>query len=791
MQFSESWLREWVNPDIDTDTLVAQLTMAGLEVDSVSAAAQDFSGVIIAEVQGVEAHPDADKLRVCQVFNGTEVHQVVCGATNVAAGQKIAYATVGAVLGKDFKIKKARLRGVESFGMICSAEELGLAEQSDGIMVLPADAEPGTDIRKFLSLDDTLIEVDLTPNRGDCLSIAGIAREVGVLNNIPVSSPVIEDVPAQINETFPIALQNPEHCPRYLGRVLRNINQNVTSPRWLQERLRRSGIKSIDPVVDVTNLVLMELGQPMHAFDYEKLDGGINVRLAQNKEKLTLLDGKEVELNQDTLLIADANKSLAIAGVMGGLDSSVQAYTRHIFLESAFFTPQCIAGVARSYGLQTDAAHRFERGVDFDLPRRAMERATALLLDIVGGEAGPVIEAVQSLPEARTVSLRAERISRILGISMSADQVEAILTGLGLVLIGKDADSWTFSVPSWRFDIAIEEDLVEELARIFGYDNLPVTEPLSRFSLKPQVEAKVGLPAIRERLTALGYQEVITYSFVDKKLELLLGADEEQLLPLANPISQDMSVMRTSLWPGLLATLQYNHHRQQNRVRIFESGLVFSNINNEIEQKPKVASILWGSQFPEQWGEQGASVDFFNMKGDLESLLGLTLEQNSFAFVADSHPSLQPGQTARIDRDGKTIGWIGALSLQAQQHIDINGKVYLMELDLESVGGARLPVYQELSRFPSVRRDLAVIVDVVQEVGEIQAAIREKAGELLSGSVIFDVYQGQNIEKTKKSLAIGLTFQHPSRTLTDEEINAIINNCIKVLEAQFNAELRM
>jgi len=791
MQFSESWLREWVNPDIDTDTLVAQLTMAGLEVDSISAAAQDFSGVIIAEVQAVEAHPDADKLRVCQVFNGTELNQVVCGATNVAAGQKIAYATVGAVLGKDFKIKKARLRGVESFGMICSAEELGLAEQSDGIMVLPADAEPGTDIRKFLALDDTLIEVDLTPNRGDCLSIAGIAREVGVLNNLPVTSPVIDDVPAQINETFPIALQSSEHCPRYLGRVLRNINPDVTSPRWLQERLRRSGIKSIDPVVDVTNLVLMELGQPMHAFDYEKLEGGINVRLAQNKEKLTLLDGKEVELNQDTLLIADAKKALAIAGVMGGLDSSVQAYTRHIFLESAFFTPQCIAGVARSYGLQTDAAHRFERGVDFDLPRRAMERATGLLLEIVGGEAGPVMEAVQSLPEARTVSLRAERISRILGISMSADQVEAILTGLGLVLLGKDAESWTFSVPSWRFDIAIEEDLVEELARIFGYDNLPVTEPLSRFSLKPQVEAKVGLPAIRERLTAMGYQEVITYSFVDKKLELLLGADEAQLLPLANPISQDMSVMRTSLWPGLLSTLQYNHHRQQNRVRIFESGLVFSNNNNEIEQKPKVASILWGSQFPEQWGEPGASVDFFNMKGDLESVLGLTLEQGSFAFVADSHPSLQPGQTARIDRDGITIGWIGALSLQAQQHIDINGKVYLMELDLDSVAGARLPVYRELSRFPSVRRDLAVIVDVAQEVGEIQAAIREKAGELLSGSVIFDVYQGLNIEKTKKSLAIGLTFQHPSRTLTDEEINAIINNCINILEAQFNAELRM
>ena len=445
MQFSESWLREWINPDIDTDTLVAQLTMAGLEVDSVTAAGQDFSGVIIAEVRSVEPHPDADKLRVCQVFDGTDLFQVVCGAANVAAGQKVAYASVGALLGKEFKIKKAKLRGVESFGMICSAEELGLAEQSDGIMVLPAEAEPGIDIRKFLALDDSLIEVDLTPNRGDCLSIAGIAREVGVLNNLQVTAPSIDTVAPQIDETFPISLESPQHCPRYLGRVLKNINPDVQSPQWLQERLRRSGIKSIDPVVDVTNLVLMELGQPMHAFDYEKLEGGINVRLAANKEKLTLLDGKEVELSPDTLIIADRKKALAIAGVMGGLDSSVQAYTRHIFLESAFFTPQCIAGKARSYGLQTDAAHRFERGVDFNLPRQAMERATTLLLEIVGGEAGPVIEEVQSLPEDKAVTLRAERISRILGITMSAEQVESILTGLGLTLINKDAESWTFA----------------------------------------------------------------------------------------------------------------------------------------------------------------------------------------------------------------------------------------------------------------------------------------------------------------------------------------------------------
>lgn len=791
MQFSERWLREWVNPEISTETLVAQLTMAGLEVDGVANAASDFSGVVVAEVLSVEAHPDADKLRVCQVSDGKDTLQVVCGAPNVAAGQKIPYAQIGAVLGPDFKIKKAKLRGVESHGMICSEEELGLAEQSDGILVLSADATTGMDIREYLQLDDPLIEVDLTPNRGDCLSIAGVAREVGVLNRLPVSSPDIPEIPSSIDDTLPITLESPADCPRYLGRVIRNINQDAESPQWMQEKLRRSGIKCIDPVVDVTNYVLMELGQPMHAFDLEKLDGGIQVRLAENKEKLTLLDGKEVELSPETLVIADKSKGLAIAGVMGGLESSVTAYTKHIFLESAFFTPITIAGKARFYGLQTDAAHRFERGVDFNLPRQAMERATQLLLDIVGGEAGPVIEAVDSLPKANQVTLRAERIERVLGIVLDAAEIEANLTGLGLEILEKQGGSWVFGVPSWRFDIAIEEDLIEELARIYGYDKLPVTRPLGRFSLKPNKETELGLNTIRDQLIALGYQEVITYSFVDKAMESILGTAEEQLLPLANPISQDMAVMRTSLWPGLLNTLKYNHHRQQSRGRIFESGLVFTNNNNELEQVPKVASIIWGEQVPEQWGVEGKSVDFFDIKGDVERLLALTLSKTAFAFTAAEHPALQSGQCAQITRDGKAVGWLGALSPVVQQHIDIPGKIYMMELDQEVLAPAILPVYKQLSRFPSVRRDLAIIVEASLETGKIEARIRQEAGELLTDIVIFDIYQGQNIEKTKKSLALGLTFQHPSRTLTDEEINSIINNCINVLEAQFNAELRM
>ena len=791
MQFSEQWLREWVSPDIDTDTLVAQLTMAGLEVDGVTLAGAACSGVIVGEVVSVEAHPDADKLRVCQVSNGQETVQVVCGAPNVAVGQKIPFAEVGAVLGEDFKIKKAKLRGVESHGMICSAEELGLAEQSDDILELPVDAPLGQDIRYYLNLDDSLIEVDLTPNRGDCLSMTGIAREVGVLNQLPVSCPDVEDVPAVIEETFPVVLENPEGCPRYLGRVIRNINQHAESPAWMQEKLRRSGIKTIDPVVDVTNYVLMELGQPMHAFDYDKLNGRIRVRFASANEKLTLLDGKEVELTSDTLVIADDTRALAIAGVMGGLDSSVQEGTSHIFLESAFFTPITIAGKARSYGLQTDAAHRYERGVDFNMPRKAMERATQLLLDIVGGEAGPVIEAVQSLPESSTVTLRKGRIDRILGISLPDTDVETMLTGLGLTLAGSDDASWTFDVPSWRFDIAIEEDLIEEVARIYGYDNLPVTEPLGRFSLKPNTEAVVGVDAVRERLTALGYQEVITYSFVDRKLEEVLGTDAQAILPLANPISQDMGVMRTSHWPGLLETLKHNYHRQQTRGRIFENGLVFSLNNSKLEQIPKVSSLIWGDQYPEQWGAQSRVVDFYDIKGDVEALLSLTLNAGQILFQADKHPALQPGQTARITRLGETLGWIGALASSVQEHIDIPGKIYLMELDQGILESATLPVYSPLSRYPSVRRDLAFVVDASQETGVIEAALREKAGEFLTDFVYFDVYQGQNIEKTKKSLALGLTFQHPSRTLTDEEINTRIDSCINVLEAQFNAELRM
>jgi phenylalanyl-tRNA synthetase beta chain len=794
MKISEAWLREWVNPPISTDELIRLITMAGLEVDSCEAASSEFTGIVVGEVLSAERHPDADKLSLCQVSDGTTTFQVVCGASNVRQGLRVPFARIGARLAEDFVIKKAKLRGVESSGMLCSAEELGMAETADGLLELSADATLGMDIREYLKLDDKLIEVDLTPNRGDCLSIAGLAREVGVLTGARVSAPEMQTVPAAIPETFPILIDAPQECPRYLGRVIRNINPEVETPLWMQEKLRRCGLRSIDPVVDVTNYVLLELGQPLHAFDYSKLEGGIIVRKARAGETLVLLDGKEVSLTPDTLLIADHKKALAMAGVMGGKHSAVGAMTRDIFLESAYFNPIAIAGRARSYGMHTDAGHRYERGVDFQLQSRAIERATELLQAIVGGQPGPVTEVLGELPVSRSVRLRKARIADLLGLALPHEHVLAILDRLGITCLGEDEFGWSFAVPSWRFDVSIEEDLIEELARVHGYDNLPVTAPQMDMHLKPVSEMKTGIRAMQHCLANLGYQEVVTYSFVDAELDLALSglADVAGFQPvtLANPISQEMAVMRSNLWPGLIKTLKHNQNRQQTRVRLFESGLVFSNINNKLEQKLKVGSLIWGSSVAEQWGQTGRAADFFDMKGDLEVLLGLSHDSASWRFVADTHPTLQPGQTARIYRGEQPAGWIGALHPSIAQSIDITGKVLLAELDYELVSGRAIAKVQDISRFPAVRRDLAIIIDEQVEAVAVLALLRESAGPELLDIGIFDLYQGHNIVKGKKSLALGLTFQHPSRTLADTDINPIIDNCINALQDKFKAELR-
>jgi phenylalanyl-tRNA synthetase beta chain len=789
MKFSERWLREWVNPAISSEQLQKQLTMAGLEIEATEPVAAVFSNVVVGEVLSVTKHPDADKLNVCVVNDGNEQLQVVCGAANVRAGLKVPFAKIGAKLSTELTIKRAKLRGVESNGMLCSAAELGLVDSADGLLELPASAPVGNDIRDYLGLDDLSIEVNLTPNRGDCLSIAGLAREVGVLTKATVTGSTIAAIPAVINDHLAISLQAPTACPRYLGRVIRNINPDAESPLWLQEKLRRCGLRSIDPVVDVTNYVLLELGQPMHAFDYQQLTGSIQVRMAKPGEQLTLLDGKTVELAPDTLVIADEKSALAMAGVMGGKASAVGARTTDIFLESAFFAPLAIAGRARKLGMHTDAGHRYERGVDFNLPARAMERATALLLEIVGGQPGPVITAEAELVGPAPITLRKARIASLLGMCIADADVEDILARLGFELQTKDQSQWMYAVPSWRFDISIEVDLIEELARVLGYDQLPVTAPAARVSLQPQGEAQKALRSFRRHLVALGYQEVVTYSFVDPELEAALGGGT-QALPLANPISQDMSVMRTNLWSGLLSTLKHNQNRQQNRLRLFESGLSFSFNNNKLEQKLKVACLLWGAVRPEQWAAASESVDFFDIKGDLESLLGGKQLNGTLSFTAGSHPALHPGQTAELWFGSERAGCIGALHPVLQQVLDIPGKVFLAEIDFAVARQQIIPTVSELSRFPTVRRDLALVVEETIPAEAVLSELKTIAGAELQDIVIFDLYQGQHIEKGKKSLALGLTFQHASRTLADSDINPIIDNCIKALQAKFNAELR-
>ena len=792
MKFSEQWLRGWVNPQVSRDELVARLSMAGLEVDSVTPAAGQFSGIVVGEILATEQHPDADKLRVCQVSNGQETFQVVCGAPNARPGIKIPFAMIGAELPGDFKIKKAKLRGVESFGMLCSAAELQISEENDGLLELASDAPVGEDIRQYLSLDDASIEIGLTPNRGDCLSIAGLARDVSALYDVPVTRPLVPAVAAAHDEVRPVEVQAPAACPRYLGRVIRNVDLSKPTPLWMVERLRRSDVRSIDAAVDITNYVMLELGQPMHAFDLAEINGGIRVRMAEEGEKLVLLDGQEVALRADTLVIADHTRALAIAGVMGGEHSGVDtAKTRDLFLESAFFEPISVAGKARSYGLHTDASHRYERGVDSQLAREAMERATALLLEVVGGEAGPIVEAVseQHLPSIAPVTLRAERIAQMLGMEMDPAQVEQLLNNLGLATEADGAGQWTVNVPSHRFDISLEVDLIEELARLYGYNNLPVRYPQARLAPQARPETRGELPNLRRLLVARGYQEAITYSFIDPKLFELFSPGVEPLL-LANPISSDMAAMRASLWPGLVKAVQHNLNRQQDRVRLFESGLRFVGQLGNLAQEPMIAGVVTGSRLPEGWANGRDTIDFFDVKADVEALLGYSGALDDFTFVAGKHPALHPGQTAEIQREGKVVGYLGALHPELAKALDLDRQVFVFELVLADVVEGRLPKFSELSKFPETRRDLALIAgrDVASQ--DVLDVIRDNAGEWLTDLRLFDVYQGKGIDPDRKSLAFGLTWQHPSRTLNDDEVNTTLHTILTSLEQRLNTTLR-
>ncbi|NYS60878.1 phenylalanine--tRNA ligase subunit beta [Vreelandella salicampi] len=792
MKFSEQWLREWVSPQLDTQAVADQITMAGLEVDAVEPVAAAFNGVVVAEVLTKEQHPDADKLSVCTVDDGSaEPVQVVCGAPNVAIGQKVPFAQVGGVLPGDFKIKKAKLRGVESRGMICSESELGLVDDtSPGIFVLPFAAPTGEDFRAYMRLDDSTIEVDLTPNRGDCLSLKGLAREVGVLNRLAVSGPVCESVTAAFDDTFPVTIEAPEHCPRYIGRLIRGVNVNATPPLWMVERLRRSGIRSIDPVVDVTNYVMLELGQPLHAFDRDNLHGEVVVRLAKEGESITLLDGQDIALRPETLLIADQNGPLAMAGVMGGENSGVSVNTQTIFLESAFFTPLAIAGQARSYGLHTDASHRFERGVDPDLTAVAIERATRLLLDICGGDAGPLNEAKSDahLPEKRHINFRAERLRSALSKSLPQQEVSDILQRLGLKVDVTEL-GWDVEVPSWRFDIAIEEDLIEEVARIHGYNNLPVRRPAARLALRANDEARVTQSQLRHQMVARGYQEAVTYSFVAPELQASLLPEAVSPI-LANPISADLSVMRASLFPGLVRALQHNLNRQQTRVRLFETGLVFNGHLDSLSQTPMLGAIACGTRYPEGWAGGRDEIDFYDLKGDLESLVVLGGNSQAWRFEPTDHPSLHPGQCAKVMHNDREVGWIGTLHPRIRARLGLKVDALMFEVRLDALSEGAIPSFEPLSRQPEVRRDLAFIVKETVPVQALLDVATQQAGEHIKQVKLFDVYAGKGVAEGHKSIALGLTWQHPSRTLNDDEINQLVSAIVSQVRSEFSAELR-
>ncbi|MBE0485461.1 phenylalanine--tRNA ligase subunit beta [Marinobacter sp.] len=789
MKFSEQWLREWVNPSIGSQELMDQITMAGLEVDGFEPVAGDFSGVVVGEVLSVAPHPDADKLRVCQVSDGQQTVQVVCGAPNVRDGLKVPFAVVGAVLPGNFKIKKAKLRGQPSEGMLCSESELALSESHDGLMELPADAPVGQDLAEYLKLNDITIDVDLTPNRSDCLSIRGLAREVGVLNSLLAEAPEIEPVEAVHSEVPDIRVQAPAGCPRYLGRILRNVNLQAETPLWMQEKLRRSGVRSIDAAVDVTNYVLLELGQPMHAFDRDEIVGGIVVRMATAGEKLVLLDGQEVELTSEILVIADHEKPVAIAGVMGGEHSGVGDKTRDLVLESAYFDPITLAGKARQFGLHTDASHRFERGVDYQLARDAMDRATRLLMDIVGGEPGEIVEVVsdEHLPKPRVIDLREQRLASVLGLAIHRTTVEEILSRLGLRVDKLLKDGWRISVPSFRPDISIEEDLIEEVGRIYGYNNLPVTEPTGSLGLRVRDEAVRPLSAIRNFFVAQGYQEAVTYSFVDPKVQQLIDPEREGIA-LANPISADLSVMRTTLWSGLLKTVAHNQNRQQPRIRLFETGLRFEQTDAGIDQQPMLAGVVVGNQVQENWVNGRRTADFFDVKGELESLfslLGIEVQ-----FLASQHPAMHPGQTAQLLRDGEHIGWLGTLHPQVQKSLELNGTILMFELFLNSIVTGYVPNFKDVSKFPEVRRDLAIVIGSDVAFAQVKHVARKHAGEHLTALRVFDVYEGDNLGEGNRSLALSLFWQHPERTLNEDEVHSLFTGVIDALKEELGATLR-
>ncbi|EZI47159.1 phenylalanine--tRNA ligase subunit beta [Acinetobacter baumannii] len=791
MKISENWLRTWVNPAIDSDTLSDQLTMLGLEVDELAPVAKPFTGVVVGEVLTVEQHPDADRLRVTTVNIGSgEPLQIVCGAPNVRAGMKAPVATIGAILPGDFKIKKGKLRGVESQGMLCGASEIDLEDKIDGLLELPDDAPVGVNIREYLKLDDNVIDISITPNRGDCFSIRGIAREVAVINQLQMNEPEIKSVDATITDEKKVVI-NTDGAPRYLGRVIKNVNVKAATPEWMEQALARSGIRTHSILVDVTNYVLMELGQPMHAFDLAKIEGTVHVRQAQPQEKLQLLNDQEVELQDDVMVIADDQKALAIAGIMGGLASSVTDDTTDIFLESAFFAPLAIAGRARRFGLHTDSSQRYERGVDFELPLIAMNRASQLIQELAGGEFGPitVVEKSDLLPKREAIELKQAQVDQLLGYKVAAEFITDALTRLGCEVTVQANGEWSVVPPSHRYDMAIYQDLIEEVARIDGYDNIQISLPSMDVQLA-KYQDRFEIAQLRQTVVTLGYQEAISFSFADAKLEKQLNPQVSPLM-LANPISSDLAVMRSTLLSSLIPCVQYNLNRQQSRVRFFELGLRFdyqnANSIQDLKQIPTLALVAVGSREPESWHAKPQPMDFFDFKGEVEEILAAG--RVKVEYVRSERPWLHPGQSAEILVDGQSIGYLGRLHPSLENELDLS-TTWVAELDQAAVLQSYVSNFTELSRFPSVRRDIALLISDNINVRDIQQLIEKTGGELLDSTWLFDVYTGQGVEEGKRSLAFALLLQHPSRTLEDAEIKSGMDNIIQVLENTYQATLR-
>jgi len=787
MNISTRWLREWVNPDVSDEVLAEKLTMAGLEVDSIAPVAPPFDGVVVGQVVSCEKHPNADKLSLCQVNIGQDDNlQIICGAPNVRQDLKVVVATVGSKLPSGLKIKKAKLRGIKSCGMLCSETELGISDSHDGIMELSDDAPLGEDIRAHLDLDDQIIELDITPNRGDCFSVLGVAREVCASYDLTMPLPSYK-ASVKVDYDFFTKVSNTKACPKYLTRVIKGIDNTVETPKWMARRLLRASQQLHSPVVDITNYVLLELGQPMHAFDLQKISGGIDVRMAKKGEKLELLNEQTISLREDTLVIADDKSAIAMAGVMGGLVTATQPQSNEILFESAFFEPVAMAGVARSYALHTESSLRFERGVDFHLANLALERATELVLEICGGEASVINACIDEtqLPTIEPITITLDRISKVLGFELEASWIEAKFKSLDFDIVEKTDNSWTIVPPSFRFDIRIVPDLIEELARLYGYDRLPVRSLTLDANITSASQASIDAYDIAQALVYKGYQEAITYSFISVEFQRLIDPSAKKIT-LTNPISEDMSVMRSSLWPGLLQTIEYNQCRGHHNARFFESGLCFSGISAD-DQVQKIAGAITGDRHCAQWASESKALDFFDVKADVESLLALGAQEVTFEVA--EHPALQVGQTAKIVKNGSVIGWVGALSPIIQKKLSLS-KVFLFELVQAELQQGKIASYKAFSSFQASQRDIALVLGKEIQAADLIAAIKHLKQEFLTDVHLFDVYVGEHIDEGKKSIALNLSYQSNDATLTDEQLNQSVDEIINYLQTEFSAHLR-